>query len=358
MQGLGLEGVHKVYGSLDIVKNVTLDVARGEFVVILGPSGCGKSTLLRMIAGLEDVSAGDILIDGARVTHLPPRKRGCAMVFQNYALYPHLTVAENIGYPLRIARVPKTERAARVAEAARVVNLGDYLDRKPSQLSGGQRQRVAMGRAIIRAPKVFLFDEPLSNLDATLRVQMRTEIRHLHQRLGVTSIFVTHDQVEAMTLADRIVVMNAGRIEQVGRPTEIYARPQSRFVAGFVGAQPMSFLDATVTPDGAAATVPGCGAVRMSSALPAWAGQTVILGLRAERIRVAAPDEPAMLTGRFDFTEELGPHAIHHVMLGDTEVLVQGPPGSSFVQGPLGLVVEPAGLHVFGAEDGSRIGVG
>ncbi len=356
MQGLCLKAVRKSYGGQEVIKSVDLDVPAGEFVVILGPSGCGKSTLLRMIAGLDDVSAGEILIDGRVVTHLPPRKRQCAMVFQTYALYPHLDVAGNIGYPLRIAGVPKTERAARVVEAARAVGLEDLLRRKPSQLSGGQRQRVAMARAIIRHPKLFLFDEPLSNLDAKLRVQMRAEIRSLHQRLGVTSIFVTHDQVEAMTLADRIVVMNTGRIEQIGRPTEVYDSPASRYVAGFVGAQPMSFLDARVAEDGASAEIEGHGCVSLPAPLPtAWHGRPMTLGLRAETVGLAPPGAAPDLSGTFVFTEQLGPHAIHHVEIGGVPVLAQSAPGLSCPPGPVGLMIDPRGLHLFDAETGHRV---
>ena len=244
MSEIAIRGVRKSYGKIETVHGIDLAFGSGEFVVILGPSGCGKSTLLRMIAGLESISAGEIAIGGRVVNRLEPRERGCAMVFQNYALYPHMTVAENIGYALKVAGVPKAERLRRIAEVSRSTGLEHLLDRRPGQLSGGQRQRVAMGRAIIREPKVFLFDEPLSNLDATLRVQMRIEIRRLHDRQGVTSVFVTHDQVEAMTLADRLVVLNAGRVEQVGTSAEIYRRPASRFVAGFVGSPPMNLLDA------------------------------------------------------------------------------------------------------------------
>jgi sn-glycerol 3-phosphate transport system ATP-binding protein len=355
MQGLSLRAVRKAYGAVEVVKGVDLDVERGEFVVILGPSGCGKSTLLRMIAGLEEASAGEILIEDRAVTHLPPRKRECAMVFQSYALYPHLTVAGNIAYPLRIAGTPKAEQAARVLEAARAVGLDALLDRKPSQLSGGQRQRVAMARAIIRHPKLFLFDEPLSNLDARLRVQMRAEIRSLHGRLGVTSIFVTHDQVEAMTLADRIVVMNAGRIEQVGRPAEVYDRPASRYVAAFVGAQPMSFLEARIIEDGAAALV-GEWRIALSPALPREArGRAVTLGLRAENVRGGAADASADIVGALAFTEQLGPHAVHHVEVGAATVLAQGPAGQTLPPGPVGLWVDAKRVHVFDGENGGRI---
>ena len=231
MASLELQKVEKKFGHSHVVKGVDLGVERGEFVVILGPSGCGKSTLLRMVAGLEAITTGSILINDKIVNELEPRERGCAMVFQNYALYPHMSVAENIGYALKVAGLSKAERDQKIQKVAQTLGLTEFLTRKPSQLSGGQRQRVAMGRAMIREPAVFLYDEPLSNLDAKLRVSMRGEIRRLHQRLGTTSLFVTHDQVEAMTLADRIVVMNAGRIEQIATPHEIYNRPASLFVA-------------------------------------------------------------------------------------------------------------------------------
>ncbi|MFM2282359.1 MAG: hypothetical protein RLZZ444_4590, partial [Pseudomonadota bacterium] len=224
MSAISLRNVRKRYGKNDIIHGVDLEIEAGEFIVILGPSGCGKSTLLRMIAGLEEISGGEIAIGDRVVNKLEPRERGCAMVFQNYALYPHMTVAANIGYSLKVAGVPKAERDERVQKVAQSVGLGDYLDRRPAALSGGQRQRVAMARAMVREPKVFLFDEPFSNLDAKLRVAMRAEVRRLHRQLGVTSIFVTHDQVEAMTLADRLVIMNGGHVEQVGRPADIYDR--------------------------------------------------------------------------------------------------------------------------------------
>ncbi|MBH0238436.1 ABC transporter ATP-binding protein [Methylobrevis albus] len=357
MQGLGLSGVRKTYGRTEVVRGVDLEVARGEFIVILGPSGCGKSTLLRMIAGLEDASAGTILIDGAEVTHLPPRRREIAMVFQNYALYPHLTVAGNIAYPLRVAGTPKAEQQARVAEAARVVGLGDYMERKPAELSGGQRQRVAMARAIVRRPKVFLFDEPLSNLDAKLRVQMRAEIRDLHRRIGVTSVFVTHDQVEAMTLADRIVVMNTGLIEQVGTPADIYHRPASRYVASFVGATPMSFLSGVVHDDGGAVVVPGGGVIPLPRPLgAARAGKPIVAGLRAEGVAITATGAAPHLTGSYRFSEELGNHAIHHVAIAGTEVLAQGHSGRPPAEGAVGLTVEADGVHLFEVETGKRVG--
>src|ERR671938_881697 len=242
MAEVSLRKVVKRYDEVEAVRGIDLEIADKEFVVLVGPSGCGKSTTLRMIAGLEDISGGDIMIGGDVVNDVPPKDRDIAMVFQNYALYPHMTVAENMSFGLRLKRYPKAEIKSRVDEAARMLDIVELVDRKPKQLSGGQRQRVAMGRAIVRNPKVFLFDEPLSNLDAKLRVQMRTEIKRVHQKVRTTTVYVTHDQVEAMTLADRVVVMNAGRIEQVGTPHELYHFPKTRFVAGFIGSPAMNFI--------------------------------------------------------------------------------------------------------------------
>ena len=250
MTTLALRGLKKAYDGKQVLHGINLDIHDGEFVVLVGPSGCGKSTLIRMVAGLEDISEGQLSIDGQSMNDVDPSERGCAMVFQNYALYPHMTVRENIAYPLKIAGLSRAEVARRVAEAARVLDLEAYLDRRPAQLSGGQRQRVAMGRAIVRDPQVFLFDEPLSNLDAKLRVQMRTEIKELHQRLKTTTIYVTHDKIEAMTMADKIVVLNKGRIEQVGAPLELYNHPANVFVAGFIGSPSMNLLQGQVARDG------------------------------------------------------------------------------------------------------------
>ncbi|MDX5350473.1 MAG: ABC transporter ATP-binding protein [Paracoccaceae bacterium] len=242
MGKIQLRQVRKSFGDVHVIPGLDLDIEDGEFVVFVGPSGCGKSTLLRLIAGLEDTTSGVIEIDGKDATNLPPAKRGLAMVFQSYALYPHMTVRKNIAFPLKMAGMPEAEQAARVERAAKVLNLSSYLDRRPGQLSGGQRQRVAIGRAIVREPAAFLFDEPLSNLDAALRVGMRQEISELHQSLKTTMIYVTHDQVEAMTMADKIVVLNAGRIEQVGAPLELYNHPRNIFVAGFIGSPKMNFI--------------------------------------------------------------------------------------------------------------------
>ena len=250
MAGVTINKAGKHYGNFEALKGVSVDIADGEFVVLVGPSGCGKSTLLRMIAGLEEISSGEIGIGNRVVNDLPPKERDIAMVFQNYALYPHMTVAQNMGFSLKLKGVPKAEIKAKVDRAAQILGLQSLLDRQPRQLSGGQRQRVAMGRAIVRDPQVFLFDEPLSNLDAKLRVQMRAEIKELHQRLKTTTIYVTHDQVEAMTMADKIVVMKDGIIEQAGSPLELYDRPQNVFVAGFIGSPSMNFIQGAMTPEG------------------------------------------------------------------------------------------------------------
>jgi len=247
MKEVSLRGITKTFGQLTVLDHVNLDIQSGEFLVLVGPSGCGKSTLLRMVAGLEPISGGDLLIGGERANELPPQKRNIAMVFQSYALFPHMTARENIGFGPRIRGERSEETAAKVDKAASILNLHSYLDRYPRQLSGGQRQRVAMGRAIVREPAVFLFDEPLSNLDAQLRVQMRTEIKALHQRLKTTVIYVTHDQIEAMTMADRIVVMNQGKIQQIGAPLDLYDRPANKFVASFIGSPSMSFIPGTVS---------------------------------------------------------------------------------------------------------------
>src|ERR1700681_2050958 len=293
MAQVALRKIVKMFDKTPAVQGIDLDIADREFIVLVGPSGCGKSTTLRMIAGLEEASAGDILIDGEKVNDVPPKDRDIAMVFQNYALYPHMTVFENMSFGLRLRRVAKTEIKARVEHAARILDITDLLNRRPKQLSGGQRQRVAMGRAIVRNPKVFLFDEPLSNLDAKLRVQMRTEIKKVHQKVKTTTVYVTHDQVEAMTLADRVVVMNAGTIDQVGTPNDLYHSPRTRFVAGFIGSPAMNFLPCRIEENAAALSV------RLSDtlALPVPAARTacyrpyaqkdLILGLRPEHITEA-----------------------------------------------------------------------
>ena len=284
MGSITLRNVSKSFGSTVVIPDIDLDIAHNEFVVFVGPSGCGKSTLLRLIAGLEDTSGGTIEIDGQNVTAAAPAKRGLAMVFQSYALYPHMTVYNNIAFPLKMAGQDKGAIDKKVRDAARVLNLTDYLERRPGQLSGGQRQRVAIGRAIVREPIIFLFDEPLSNLDAELRLQMRVEISNLHAQLGNTMIYVTHDQVEAMTMADRIVVLRGGRIEQVGRPLDLYNAPANKFVAGFIGAPQMNFLAGRL--DGRVLRLE-CGMVRDVPVATPGTGETVTLGVRPEAIGVS-----------------------------------------------------------------------
>ncbi len=350
MAGVTLRNVRKSYGKVQVVHGVDLDVKAGEFLVLLGPSGCGKSTVLRMIAGLEEISAGDIAIDGTIVNRLEPRERGCAMVFQNYALYPHMSVAGNIGYSLKVAGVKAAERQAKVEAVARTVGLEDYLERKPAQLSGGQRQRVAMARAMIREPKVFLFDEPLSNLDAKLRVQMRIEIRKLHNRLGATSIFVTHDQIEAMTLADRLVVMNGGRIEQVGTPDEIYRRPSSVFVAGFVGSPPMNLLPGVVSRLDHIRVGGTEVAVQMTGLVT---GQKVLVGLRPEEVAVATDSEGHSF--EIEFVEQLGATRLLHGRFQEHPFVVQTTASDFGRADTMRFGIPADRIHLFDAETGARI---
>jgi multiple sugar transport system ATP-binding protein len=293
MASVSIRRVYKRYGGTSVLPGVDLEIADREFVTLVGPSGCGKSTLLRMIAGLESITAGDILIGGERVNDVPPMHRDVAMVFQSYALYPHMNVQENMSFGLKLRRLAEKMIREKVQQAAGMLNLGELLARLPSQLSGGQRQRVAMGRAMVRQPRVFLFDEPLSNLDAKLRVQMRTEIKALHRRLGSTSIYVTHDQIEAMTMADRIVVLNAGRIEQVGTPEDLYDRPANLFVAGFIGSPAMNFLCGSVQHDGSLLTDSG---LRLPLPRDLPAGQRVTLGVRPEHVRLATAGSDAAST--------------------------------------------------------------
>ena len=297
--GITLQNLRKTFGQTEVIPDLSAEIEPGSFTVILGPSGCGKSTLLNMIAGLETVTRGTIRIGDTEVQDVEPKNRGIAMVFQNYALYPHMTVADNIGYALKVARVPKPERAARVAEAARVVELGEYLTRRPSELSGGQRQRVAIARAIVREPKVLLFDEPLSNLDAKLRHGMRMELSQLHRRIGGTSVFVTHDQVEAMTLADRIMILNKGRIEQYDTPKAVYDRPASTFVAGFIGTPAMNLLE--VEGDGQSL----CDDNGTALAPSARTGP-LTLGIRPEHVQIAPDGIPVEIL----YQEDLGSHLI------------------------------------------------
>ncbi|WP_394154847.1 ABC transporter ATP-binding protein [Loktanella salsilacus] len=347
MSHVTLTALRKVYpNGFEAVKPASYTITPGEFVVLVGPSGCGKSTMLRMIAGLEDISDGTLEIAGRVVNTLDPADRDIAMVFQNYALYPHMTVRKNIGYGLQNRKIPKDVIAAKVAEASALLNLDDYLDRKPSQLSGGQRQRVAMGRAIVRDPALFLFDEPLSNLDAKLRNQMRIEIKALQRRLGVTSIYVTHDQVEAMTMADRIIVMNAGRIEQIGTPAEIYHQPATTFVASFMGAPPMNLLDGQIAG----------GAVRVGDSLvmtdAAVAPGPVTVGIRPEDI-VADPNGP--LTLDIAIVEELGAHRLLHGTLAGQQLSVHVGKDSPATTGPFRAALKPGAVSLFDAGTGARL---
>ncbi|MGD8267660.1 MAG: sn-glycerol-3-phosphate ABC transporter ATP-binding protein UgpC, partial [Desulfobacterales bacterium] len=306
MAGVKLRDVYKSFGANEIIHGINCDIRDGEFIVILGPSGCGKSTLLRMIAGLEKISAGEVAIDGRVVNDLEPSVRDVAMVFQNYALYPHMSVFNNMAYGLKIRRMPKAEIKQRVHAAAEILELTDLLERKPRQLSGGQRQRVAMGRCIVREPKVFLFDEPLSNLDAKLRVQMRLEIRKLHEDLKITSIYVTHDQVEAMTLGDRLIVMDNGEAAQIGSPLEVYAQPATRFVAGFIGSPAMNFLPARMSRDARWAVFAGRERLPLADgAAPGMANTEILLGVRPEHFEVVAP-EKGQLDLNVDHVEILG----------------------------------------------------
>ncbi|MDP9465435.1 MAG: sn-glycerol-3-phosphate ABC transporter ATP-binding protein UgpC [Actinomycetota bacterium] len=323
MAEISIRGLSKVYpNGVVAVRDVRLEVADGEFVVLVGPSGCGKSTLLRMIAGLEEVTAGELFIDGRDITDAQPRQRDIAMVFQSYALYPHMTVRKNIGYPLKLAGVPAQDLQARVAEAAHILQLEAVLDRKPGQLSGGQRQRVAMGRAIVRKPSAFLMDEPLSNLDAKLRVQMRAEICRLQREFRTTTIYVTHDQVEAMTMGDRVAVINGGQIEQCDRPRDLYDRPANLFVAAFIGSPSMNFFAATVERRDAglvavvAEVVIPLDLSALSEDIGEWVGRTITVGVRAESITaVESCDGAPRLTGTVEFVEELGSEVIVHALV-------------------------------------------
>lgn len=311
MAGLSIERARKSFGATEVLKDVSIEVADGEFTVIVGPSGCGKSTLLRIVAGLEELTAGRIHIGDRDVTGLAPSERGIAMVFQSYALYPHLTVYENMAFGLRIAKVGKTATDAAVRRAAAILNIEALLDRKPAALSGGQRQRVAIGRAIVRQPEIFLFDEPLSNLDADLRVRMRYEFAELHRQLGTTTLYVTHDQVEAMTLADRIIVMRDGRIEQVGTPRELYDRPTNIFVAQFLGTPRMNILPATVAEGGRATLADGRSIALPALAAPLAAGTPLSIGIRPEDIAIG--DAPGALPFTIGFIERLGGLATLHL---------------------------------------------
>ena len=328
MASVSLKGIRKNYGAAEIIKGVDIDIADGEFTVFVGPSGCGKSTLLRMIAGLEDISDGTLAIGERVVNDLPPKDRSIAMVFQSYAIFPHMTVRENLAFGLTIANAPKAEKDAKVAEAARILQMEHLLDRRPSQLSGGQRQRVAIGRAIVRKPGVFLFDEPLSNLDAALRVDMRMELAKLHADLGATMIYVTHDQVEAMTLADKIVVLNAGVVQQIGSPLELYHRPANIFVAGFIGSPKMNFLKARVDAvDASGIAVESADIGRLvlpKGNVPAAVGDEVTIGLRPHHLTIGGAQN---MTGRVALVERLGSETLTAVTLGSGQQIIAALPG-------------------------------
>ncbi|TCO81288.1 carbohydrate ABC transporter ATP-binding protein (CUT1 family) [Plasticicumulans lactativorans] len=354
MAALTLRNIHKRYGGVHIIKGVDLDIAHGEFVVFVGPSGCGKSTLLRMIAGLEEISEGDLAIGGTRVNDTPPAERGIAMVFQSYALYPHMSVRDNMGFALRLAKVPEAQIKAKVDRAAQLLHLDQLLERKPAALSGGQRQRVAIGRAIVREPKVFLFDEPLSNLDASLRVQMRIEIARMHERLGATMVYVTHDQVEAMTMADKIVVLQGGVVEQVGSPLELYHHPRNRFVAGFIGSPKMNFLACTVRALGAqgvSVELPGGSRVTVPvEAAGVQPGQALTLGVRPEHLVEGERAGSGTLNGQVLVVERLGGSTFLYVDVnGETLTLQVDGNSRTGVDDRVAIAVDGAVCQLFDA---------
>jgi len=328
MAQVSLKGIKKNYGATQVIKGVDIEIGDGEFVVFVGPSGCGKSTLLRMIAGLEDISGGTLTIGDTVVNDLPPKDRRIAMVFQSYAIFPHMTVRENLAFGLTIANAPQAEKDAKVAEAARILQMEPLLDRRPSQLSGGQRQRVAIGRAIVRKPAVFLFDEPLSNLDAALRVDMRMELSKLHADLGATMVYVTHDQVEAMTLADKIVVLNGGVVQQVGTPLELYHTPANLFVAGFMGSPKMNLLKAKIEAiDASSVTVgsPDIGTVVLPKAGVAGAvGEEVTVGIRPHHLTLGGASD---ITGKIVLVERLGNETLAAIVLGSGQQIIAALPG-------------------------------
>ena len=351
MSGVTLSNITKKYGEVQVIHGIDLEIKDGEFCVFVGPSGCGKSTLLRMVAGLEDTTGGAISIGARDVTREDPARRGVAMVFQTYALYPHMTVQENMGFGLRMNGYPKAEISQKVAEASRILKLDDYLKRKPAALSGGQRQRVSIGRAIVRGPEVFLFDEPLSNLDAELRVEMRVEIARLHKEIGATMIYVTHDQVEAMTLADKIVVLRGGVIEQVGAPMDLYRDPDNKFVAGFIGSPAMNFLSAVVK--NGLVNVPGLEtSVDLPVTLPAE-GTAVEIGLRPEHLTL----DPTGTTHRIEMTESLGGVSYAYLKGASGEKIVVEERGEirSTEGDTVGLILDAASARLFDAASETRI---
>ncbi|NAZ36344.1 ABC transporter ATP-binding protein [Rubellimicrobium sp. CFH 75288] len=353
MPHVEMEGVTKAFGAVTVIPPLDLMIDKGEFLVLVGPSGCGKTTTLRMLAGLEEVSGGTIRIGGRDVTHLRPGARDCAMVFQNYALYPHMTVRENIGYAMRVHGTPRATIAERVEEASRLLGLEPYLDRKPRMLSGGQRQRVAIGRALVRHPEVFLFDEPLSNLDAKLRVEMRTEIKLLQRRLGTTAVYVTHDQVEAMTMADRVVVMRAGVIEQAADPITLYEKPANRFVANFIGSPAMNFLSARLA-DGSVVTDGQVLPLAPEDAARLGPRESIVFGIRPEHMR--SSEHQASLTFGAEAVEPLGPHTLVLGRLGGERVTAQVDPRFPVAAGqPCTVPVDMTQAHFFDPDTGLRL---
>ena len=347
-------GMCKRYGAVEVMRDLDLSVAEGEFAVLLGASGCGKTTLLRMTAGLETITGGELLIDGRRMNEVHPRDRNIAMVFQNYALYPTMSVFDNIGFSLEIKKTPRAEIRRRVEEAAAVLNLSDFLDRFPRELSGGQRQRVAMGRAMVRDAAVFLFDEPLSNLDAKLRAHMRFEIRRLHDRLGTTTIYVTHDQIEAMTMADKIVLMRGGEIEQVGTPDDLYDRPVSRFAADFIGSPAMNFVDGAVeADDGAPAFVARGIHLALPPSTPARPGQRLTCGVRPADLML---DDQGAIIGDLVLAEKTGADLNLHLSVQGRDFVATAPRDARLTPGaPVRLGVEPARVHLFDPDTGRRV---
>jgi len=359
MASIAIKTVRKAYGAVEVLHGVSIDIADGEFVILVGPSGCGKSTLLRMIAGLESITGGDIAIGDVVVNDLPPKARDIAMVFQSYALYPHMTVAQNMGFSLKLAKRSKAEIDEKVRLAADILGLQPLLDRRPAQLSGGQRQRVAMGRAIVRDPAVFLFDEPLSNLDAQLRVQMRAEIKALHQRLKTTVVYVTHDQVEAMTMADRIVVMHDGRVEQMGEPLELFDRPANLFVARFIGSPSMNLIDGRIEEEGGAVSFRSAGiSLPLQARYGVHAGKDVVLGFRPQHLALLPSADAAGLTAEVVIVEPTGSETLLHLTAGDKgQVLLaefrerlEVAPGEK-----VSLGIDPDRIHLFDKAGGQRI---
>jgi len=363
MSAVQISDVIKRYGAFEVVHGINLAIQPEEFVVLVGPSGCGKSTTLRMVAGLEDISEGTISIGGREVNKIAPKDRDVAMVFQNYALYPHLSVAENIAFGLRVRGERREVISQAVSEAAQILGLTDYLSRKPADLSGGQRQRVAMGRAIVRKPKVFLFDEPLSNLDAKLRTYMRAEIKQLHRRMKATSIYVTHDQVEAMTLADRIVIMNSGNIEQVGSPMEVFLEPANTFVAGFIGSPPMNLLDAFIAKRDGAVRAVLAGQSGQSLAVPdvfaraATDGQPIKLGIRPEIMSVRTDNAPDVLECAIELVEPLGAEALLHGKAGGQSFIAKEETlySNHQLNAVSRLGVDSTRIHIFDAATGRTL---